>query len=120
MVVQGDVVWFHFGQPQDSSPAGKRPVLVVQHNRFNQSLINTVVVVAITSNLKRAAYPGNVRLRKGEAGLSKPSVVNMTQISTIDRSRVGAHIGRLTPSRMQQVWRGLQLVLEHVDPSGIY
>lgn len=120
VIGQGDVAWVDLPPPSRSEPAGRRPVVVLQHDRFNATLIATVVVVAITSQLKYAALPGNVRLRRGEAGLPKASVVNVTQISTIDRSRVTGRIGRLTLARLAEVWEGIRLVLEpganpHVD-----
>jgi len=66
-----------------------RPVVVRQHERFNRTTLATAVVVAITSRLKYAELPGNVRLRKGEAGLPRASVVNVTQIATVDRPGSG-------------------------------
>jgi mRNA interferase MazF len=84
----------------------------VQHDRFNQSRINTIVVVAVTSNPKYGFLPGNVRLKKHEAGLPKPSVVNVTQIATVDRVHIGSKIGQLSTNRLLEVWNGIQLVLE--------
>jgi mRNA interferase MazF len=107
---QGEVYWFRFGG-SGSEPTGRRPALVVQHDRFNRSAINTTVVAAITSTLRLAAMPGNVRLRKGEANLPKPCVVNVTQLRTLDRTRLDQRIGTLTPSRLAEVLRGLALVL---------
>ena len=85
---------------------------MVQHDRFNRTRINTTVVVAITSNLKYGALPGNVRLRKGEAGLLRPSVVNVTQIATIDRSDIESIAGRISQARLAEIWRGVRLLLE--------
>lgn len=107
---QGDVIWFRFGG-EGSEPAGRRPALVVQDDRFNRSAIATTVLAAITSNLRLAAMPGNVRLRKGEANLPRASVVNVTLLGTVDRSRVGKPLGTLTEARMTEVRRGLALVL---------
>ncbi len=107
---QGDVVWFRFGG-EGSEPAGRRPALVIQDDRFNLSAINTIVVAAITSNLRLAAMPGNVRLRKGEANLPRPCVVNVTQLRTLDRARLGKPLGRLGPARINEVLGGLALVL---------
>jgi mRNA-degrading endonuclease toxin of MazEF toxin-antitoxin module len=84
---------------------------VLQHDRFNRSRIDSTVVVAITSRLKYAALPGNVRLRKGEAGLRVPSVVNVTQIATIGRDDIAGAIGRLSGKRLLEVWDGVLLVL---------
>ena len=110
MIRQGDVYWLHFGAPHDSGPAGRRPALVVQHDRFNRSAISTTVVVAITSNLRLAAMPGNVRLRRGEAGLSQASVVNVSQVRTIDRTRLSDRVGALGGARMRDVLKGLALL----------
>ncbi len=107
---QGEVFWFRFGG-EGSEPSGRRPALVIQDDRFNASAINTTVVAALTSNLRLAAMPGNVRLRKGEANLPRACVVNVTQLRTIDRARVGKPLGRLSPSRMNEVLQGLALVL---------
>jgi mRNA interferase MazF len=107
---QGEVYWLEF-HGTGSEPRGKRPALVVQHDRFNRSAINTTVVVSITSNLRLAAMPGNVRLRKGEAKLPRPSVVNVSQLRTIDRERLGDSIGALGSARMREVLDGLALVL---------
>ena len=85
VVHQGDVYWVSFSG-RGSEPWGRRPALVLQHDRLNRSQLNTVVVVAITSNLRYAALPGNVRLRKGDGNLPKPCVVNVTQIQTLDRA----------------------------------
>jgi len=110
VIRQGDVYWLHFGSVEDSAPAGRRPALVVQHDRFNRSAISTTVVAAVTSNLRLAAMPGNVRLRRGEAGLLRPSVVNISQLRTVDRSRLGKRIGALAPARVREVLRGLVLL----------
>jgi len=71
-----------------------------------------VVVVAITSQLKYAGIPGNVRLRKGEGGLPRPSVANVTQIATVDRADLGPHLGRISNRRLAEVWQGVRLVCE--------
>lgn len=116
MIRQGEVYWLQFGPPQGSAPAGRRPALVVQHDRFNRSTISTIVVAAITSNLRRAAMPGNVRLRSGEAGLSRPSVVNVSQLRTVDRSQLRERVGALSPARLREVLAGLTLLLGTEDP----
>lgn len=95
-----------------SEPAGRRPAVVLQHDRFNRTGLGTVIVVAITSKLKYGNLPGNVRLRKGEAGLPRASVVNVTQVATVDRDRVGPRLGRLNDARLGQVWAGVRLVCE--------
>lgn len=112
VIQQGDVVWVDLPPPTGSAPAGRRPAIVVQHDRFNRTQLATTVVVAITSNLKYAAMPGNVRLAKGEAGLPRPSVANVTQVATIDRGAITGKLGHLTPARLRAIWNGLRLVME--------
>ena len=110
VIRQGDVYWLHrFGI--GSEPAGRRPAIVVQADHFNRSAINTAVVAAITSNVRLGEMPGNVRLRKGEAGLPQPSVVNVSQLRTVDRSRLVERIGGVSDERLAHVLRGLALVL---------
>jgi mRNA interferase MazF len=109
---QGDVVWVSLPGASGSVPHGRRPVVVLQHERFNRTNIATAVVVAITSKLKYAELPGNVRLRKGEAGLLRPSVVNVTQVATVDRDLIGQRLGTLTAARLNEVWTGVRLVCE--------
>jgi mRNA interferase MazF len=110
VIHQGDVFWFRF-RGEGSEPDGKRPCLVVQHDRFNRSAIRTIVVAAITSNVALSEMPGNVRLRRGEAGLPRASVVNVSQLRTLDRDRLQDRIGALAASRMSAVILGLGLVL---------
>lgn len=111
MIAQGDVVWVAFPPPRGSGPAGRRPAVVLQHDRFNRTRLTTTVVVAITSNLRYAALPGNVRLARGEAGLAVASVVNVTQIATVDRADLRGRLGRVSRGRLADVWDGVRLVL---------
>ncbi|HXG20957.1 MAG TPA: type II toxin-antitoxin system PemK/MazF family toxin [Methylomirabilota bacterium] len=112
VIHQGEVYWVSFAEGRGSEPWGRRPALILQHDRFNQSRLNTVVVAAITSKLRYAALPGNVRLRRGEANLPKPCVVNVTQIQTIDCAYLQEKIGSVSHRVLQQVWAGVRLVLE--------
>jgi mRNA interferase MazF len=107
---QGEVYWLRFGG-RGSEPEGRRPAVVVQHDRFNRSAIATAVVAAITSNLRLAAAPGNVRLRKGEANLPRASVVNVSQLTTVDRARLSERVGALSRARRREVLEGVGLVL---------
>ncbi|MBM4354090.1 MAG: type II toxin-antitoxin system PemK/MazF family toxin [Deltaproteobacteria bacterium] len=118
VIRQGDVFWAWLGPPGDSSPAGRRPVVVVQSDLFNRTRINTVVVAAVTSNLKLAALPGNVRLKKGEAGLPKPCVVNVTQLASLDRTRLGEKLGSLSAERLRAVLGGIDLVIHGMESTG--
>jgi mRNA interferase MazF len=99
---QGQVCWFDFGTPSGSSPAERHPCVIVQGDLFNRSAIATTVVCLITSNLTRANAPGNVLLRKGEGGLPKKSVVNISQIITVEKRALGARLGQLNSNRSRQ------------------
>jgi mRNA interferase MazF len=89
---------------------------VVQHDRYNRSALATAVVAAVTTNLRLAAAPGNVRLRRGEANLPRTSVVNVTQVHTIDRTRLTERLGALSRARQEEIAAGLQLVLGPPTP----
>ena len=112
VIRQGEVFWIDLGEPRGSAPGYRHPHVVVQNNLFNQSRINTAVVCAITSNLARAAAPGNVLLRKGEAGLPRPSVVNVSQLFTVDKSELTERIGTLSGKRALEIIEGMKLVIE--------
>lgn len=112
VIRQGDVYWIELGEPGGSEPGYRHPHVVVQNNLFNQSRINTVVVVALTSNLKRAASPGNVELKAAEGGLPKPSVALVSQLLTVDKNQLGEYIGALPAKRVRQILDGISLVLE--------
>jgi mRNA interferase MazF len=94
------------------SPIGRRPVLVIQSNRFNESSIRSVVVALITSNLALEAAPGNVRLARGTAGVPKACVVNVSQVYAVERRRLTERAGVLDASLQHRVDAGLRLVLE--------
>ncbi|MBA4285987.1 MAG: mRNA interferase MazF2 [Xanthomonadaceae bacterium] len=108
---RGEVWWADLPEPSGSGSGLRRPVLVVQANPFNDSRIATVIVAVITSNLALAAAPGNVRIAKAESGLPKPSVVNVSQLLTVDKSLLGARVKALPTASMQSVELGLKLVL---------
>ena len=108
---RGEVWWIDFGEPVGSAPGYRRPGLLVSSDRFNRSRISTVIVAAITSNQRLAAAPGNVALPPGTAGLTVSSVVNVSQVLTIDRALLGPRIGRLGRECLVEVDRGLRLVL---------
>jgi mRNA interferase MazF len=106
------VFWAGVVEPLGSEPGYDRPYVIVQNNAFNSSRINTVIVCGLTSNLRRAGDPGNVLLSPGEADLSEQSVVNVSQVVTVDKSQLRTRIGALSPERTREVLRGINLVLE--------
>jgi len=115
VIHQGDVYWVDLGEPRGSAPGYRHPHVVIQNNLFNRSRINTVVICVITSNLRRAAAPGNVLLEKGEANLPQRSVVNVSQIFTVDKADLAEKIGTLSLSRVRQILDGLRLLTEPRD-----
>ena len=115
IIRQGEVFWIDLGEPEGSEPGYRHPHVVVQNNVFNRSRINTVVVCALTSNLKRADVPGNVLLKKGEANLKKDSVVKVSQVVTVDKTDLAERIGALSPARVKQIISGIRLLLEPRD-----
>lgn len=111
VIRRGDVWWVDFGVPRGSAPALKRPGIVIQSNDFNDSRISTVVIVAMTSNLRAAGAVGNVLLPAGTAGLTQASVVNVSQVGTLDKAALLDRVGRLPADRLAEVEAGLRLVL---------
>ena len=115
VINQGDIYWVDLGEPIGSGPAYRHPHIVIQNNVFNRSRINTVVVCALTSNVKRAKAPGNVLLEKVEANLPKKSVVNVSQIFTVDKRFLDEYIGTVSKARMRDILAGVKLVIEPRD-----
>jgi mRNA interferase MazF len=112
VIKQGDIFWVELDEPAAAEPGFRHPHVVIQNNVFNASQIRTVVVIALTSNLKRATAPGNVLLAKGEANLPKQSVVNVSQIFTIDKTQLDEYIGTLSAKRVREILNGIKLVIE--------
>ncbi len=110
--------WVGVVEQSGSAPGYDRPYLIVQNDVFNRSRINTVVVCGLTSNLRRARDPGNVRLVPGEANLPEQSVVNVSQLLTIDKSQLRERIGTLSEERVREVVAGIGLLLEPRDVRG--
>jgi mRNA interferase MazF len=108
---QGDVCWADLGEPKGSQPGFRRPVVVVQGDPLNRSRITTVVCVALTSNLKWAAAPGNVALSSSATGLPKDSVANVSQIVTLDRAELSERVGKLPRAKLELVLCGIDVVL---------
>lgn len=112
MTRRGDLWWADLGQPRGSAPALVRPVVIVQAEPYNDSRLATVVVVAVTTNLRLAASPGNVVIASGLAGLEQESVMNVTQMTTLDRGDLIEPISTLPPWLLEQVDQGLRRVLD--------
>ena len=112
MIGRGEIWWASLPDPRGSEPGFKRPVLVVQADAFNRSKISTVLVAVITSNLALADAPGNLSLPRRESKLPKDSVVNVSQVLTLDKAFLKSRVSRVRPGVMEEVSRGLRLVLD--------
>jgi mRNA interferase MazF len=110
-VDRGDVWWADLGDRRGSALALRRPVLIVSTDRFNRSRISTVVCLAISSSMRLAEAVGNVALATGDGGLARPSVVNVSQVVTIEKGYLTERVGRIDPASMDLVEDGLRRVL---------
>jgi mRNA interferase MazF len=108
---RGEVWWATMPEPSASEPGFRRPVLILQSNEFNQSRINTIIAAAISSSMKLGLAPGNVTLSKKSAGLDRESVINVSQLITLDKSFLSDRVGKIPAAKMQAVDDGVRLVL---------
>jgi mRNA interferase MazF len=111
VIERGEIWWADLPEPRGSSPGYRHPIVIIQSDNFNQTKLNTVIGVIITTNLDLAEMPGNVLLKKNQSGLPKDSVANVTQIVTADKKLLLEHIGTLSERKMEQIEEGLRLVL---------
>ena len=111
VIRRGDIWWASLPRPTGSGPGYRRPMLIVQADDFNASLIQTVIAAVITSNLKLARAPRNVLCSRKHTRLSRDSVVNVSQIMTLDKSLLTQRVGLLPAQLFRQVEDGLRLVL---------
>lgn len=112
VIKQGEIYWVDLSEPKGSEPGYRHPHIVIQNNLFNASRINTIVVCSLTSNLNRAKAPGNVLLNKGEANLPRKSVVNISQIFTVNKSDLVEKIGQVSKTRIMEILNGIKLLTE--------
>ena len=108
---RGEIWWASLQDPQGSGPGYRRPVVVVQSDSFNESRINTVIVAIITSNLNLAAAPGNVMIQQRVSMLPNDSIVNVSQVLTIDRSLLTGVVSKLPDRILDTIDDGLRLVV---------
>lgn len=111
-MVRGEIWWASLPNPRASEPGYKRPVLILQSDAFNRSNINTVVCVIITSNIALARAPGNILLSKKDSNLPKKTVINVSQIVTLDKSYLTECVGAISKNIMNEVEKGIRLVLD--------
>ncbi len=109
-MIRGEIWWADLGVPFGSEPGFKRPVVIIQDDSFNKSNIQTVIVASITTNLSLADAPGNVHIEPSESGLPKSGVINISQISTLDKRRLTEKVGGLPYSTMQELDYGIKLI----------
>lgn len=112
VIKRGEIWWAAFPEPAGSGPDYKRPILIIQADEFNKSKINTIIVAVITSNTRLAVAPGNVFLSPRKSKLPKESVINVSQIITIDKSFLSEKVHTLSDEIIAQVDEGLKLVLK--------
>ena len=108
---RGEIWWASLPDPQGSGPGFRRPGLMAQDNPFNESRIRTVIVAAVTSNLRLAEAPGNILLHQDESKLPSDSVINVSQILTVDKAFLAEQVSVLRADVMARVDAGLKLVL---------
>ncbi len=108
---RGEIWWADLGEPRGSEPGYRRPVLIVQDDRFNRSNLATVIILSLTSNRRYQNLPGNIFLPKEQSGLAKDSVINATQLTTIDRTWLEEFVAELPRHLMVEIDRNLSLVL---------
>jgi mRNA interferase MazF len=112
VIERGGIWWAELPEPSASEPGYRRAVLIIQSDDFNRSRIRTVVAVVLTTNLRLAAAPGNVPVTAGDTGLPRDSVVNVSQIVTLDKSFLTERVGRLSDGAMLLVGDGIRTVLD--------
>ena len=115
MIAQGEVWWADLGDPVGSTPAFRRPVVVVQSEAFTRSRIATVVCVSLTSAMKWADAPGNIALKARSTGLDRDSVANVSQIVTLDRTQLDERVGKVAQRELDRIINGIGLVLGRPD-----
>lgn len=111
VINRGEIWWTNLPEPTGSGPGFRRPVLIVQSDKFNHSKINTVVILIISTNLRLADSEGNILITAKQSGLPKDSVVNVSQLFTIDESLLDEYAETLSERKMEQIDQGLRLVL---------
>jgi mRNA interferase MazF len=112
VIRKGSIYWVDFSPGKGSEPTGRRPGLVIQSNAVNDSKINTVIMLAITSTLRYGDLPGNVTLGKGEANMPKRCVINVSQIKSVDKKSLREQIGTLSSDKLAAVEDGIRLILD--------
>jgi mRNA interferase MazF len=111
VIERGEIWWAELPEPDGSGPGGRRPVLVISSDLFNRSAIRTVIIAIFTSRIERAGAPGNVLVASEQSGLARDSVINVSQLFTVDRTTLTERIGNLPARYVKLLDEGLRLVL---------
>jgi len=111
-MIKGEIWWAQLPAPRGSEPGKARPVLVIQADTFNKSAINTIICAVITSNTSLAKAPANILLEKADSGLDKSSVINFSQIITLDKSFFTKYVSMLSKTFLTKVNSSLKIVLD--------
>ena len=112
-MVKGEIWWANLpDDPYGSEPGKRRPVVIIQNNSFNRSSIKTTICASITSNIKLAKFPGNIELEKSISGLEKTSVINFSQIITVDKSRLTEHVAMLPKNYIEKINESIRFIFD--------
>ncbi len=112
VIKRGTIHWAKLNNPRESEPGFRRPIIIISANAFNRSSIHTVLAAVITSNTRLKDAPGNVFLPGTKSGLPRDSVVNVSQLITLDKNFIGDQIGKLPPAYLTKLENGIRLVLD--------
>ena len=110
-MIRGEVWWLDYGIPFGSEPGYRRPVIILQNDFFNNSNINTTIVIPLSTNLLLADVPGNIFLEKRESKLGKDSVILLSQISVVDKQRLMERITKINKDTMEKIENNIVFIL---------
>ena len=110
-MIRGEIWWLDYGIPFGSEPGYRRPVIVLQNDFFNNSNINTTIVIPLSTNLLLADVPGNIFLGKKESKLGKDSVILLSQIGVVDKQRLIEKIAKINNDTMEKIENNIIFIL---------
>jgi mRNA interferase MazF len=110
-MIRGELWWVDYGIPNESEPGYRRPAIIIQNDFFNNSKINTTVVIPLSTNLLLADVPGNILISKKESKLNKDSVISLSQIGVIDKERVADRVSKINNEIMRKIETNILLIL---------
>jgi mRNA interferase MazF len=118
-MIRGELWWIDYGVPYGSEPGYRRPVIIIQNDLFNNSKINTTVVIPLTTNLLLADVPGNILLDKKESKLGKNSVILLSQIGVVDKERFIEKISKINKDTMEKIDNNIMFILGIKNQGGL-